>query len=209
MSRSKSSRTIVVASVVIAALALLTTSAQASVRTAPAKPASGSISLNFGPSSVQQMFKAGVFIYGSSDVSVGMSDSMSLGAIVPLLGESTATATTLIQTDGEVGGIDFFNGPGGTTAGIGSIVVRRTGGTGVITGDVIGPFSQETGQFDETMPVFSLSSVRTTRSTTGWKMTAKMALTDRGATTLNTLLKTTVFQGGVQIGSFGADVKAG
>ena len=40
-------------------------------------------------------------------------------------------------------------------------------------------------------------------------MTAKMTLTDRGATALNTLLKTTFFREGTPVGSFNADVKAG
>ena len=155
------------------------------------------------------MFKAGVFIYGSSDVSVRMSDSTALSAIVPLNGASTSTPTTLIQVDGEAGGIDFFNGPEEATAGIAGLAIRRTGTTGMITGRVIGPYSAEAGQFDETLPVFSLSSVRTTRSTTGWKMTAKMTLTDRGATALNTLLKTTFFREGTPVGSFNADVNAG
>lgn len=209
MSRSTGSRTITVAAVLVAALALLTTPAQASARTAPAKPATGSIVLTFGPSYVQQMFKAGVFIYGSSDVSVRMSNSTALSAIVPLNGASTSTPTTLIQVDGEAGGIDFFNGPGEATAGIAGLAIRRTGTTGMITGRVIGPYSAEAGQFDETLPVFSLSAVRSTRSNSGWKMTAKMTLTDRGATTLNTLLKTNFFRGGTPVGSFNADVNAG
>ena len=41
------------------------------------------------------------------------------------------------------------------------------------------------------------------------KMTAKMTLTDRGATALNTLLKTTFFREGTPVGSFNADVNAG
>ena len=145
MSRSTGSRTIAVVAVLVAALALLTTPAQASARTAPAKPVTGSIVLTFGPSYAQQMFKAGVFIYGSSDVSVRMSDSTALSVIVPLNGASTSTPTTLIQVDSEAGGVDFFNGPGEATAGIAGLAIRRTGTTGMINGRVIGPYSAEAG----------------------------------------------------------------
>lgn len=209
MTRRIGRRAIAVAIVAIVGLAVLVTPARASVPTAPTSAATGSFSFSFGPSYVQQMFKAGVFIYGASEVSVSMSDSMSLTARVPVNGASTATPTSSIQVDGEVGGIEFFNGPGATSAGMNSFVIRRTGSTGSVTGTLVGPFTKENGQFSETMPLFTLSSVRTTKSNSGWTMTAKMALTDRGASTLNTLLTTTFFKAGVRVGSFDAEVTGG
>ncbi len=180
--------------------------AHATERTATLVDARGAVNIELGPSFVQQMFKAGVFIYGSSDVRLGLGDNLSMQVYFPLNGTSKASPTTVIKVDRETGGMDFFNGPMGTTAGLAALVVRRTGSTGFITGKLIGPYSMETGQFAETMPVFAMSSAHTKASGAGWTMTAFLSLTDQGAATLNTLLETNFFQAGARIGSLNADV---
>ena len=209
MARRSHRRALGLVAAVLAGLLLSATPGQAAVQSPSAKPATGSVQLAFGPTFVQQMFTAGVFIYGASSVTVRMGDSGSLSATFPPGGRSTAAPTSLIRTDGENGGLTFINGPAGATAALGSLVVRRTGGTGVVTGEIVGPFSSDTRQFAQTMPVFTLSSARAKASGSGWSMTAHMALTDQGAATLNTLLSTSIFRAGARIGSLSADVSTG
>ncbi len=189
-------------------LLLVAGPARANERSARFTNPSGGIDIVLSPSYVQQMFKAGVFIYGSSDVEIGLGDSLSMRVYFPLNGTSKSTPTRLIQVDGETGGMDFYNGPKGTTASLNAPVVRRTGSTGFITGTLIGPFSTESGQFEKTMPVFAMSSARAKTSGTGWTMTAALTLTEQGAETLNTLLETSFFQAGAPIGSLSADVRS-
>lgn len=185
---------------------LASNSARATERVVTPVKASCEVEIVLGPSFIQKMFKAGVFIYGSSSVGVAMGGNQSLSASFPLEGTSNAAPTSLIQVDGETGGMDFFNGPAGATASLNAPVVSRTGSTGFITGTFVGPFSIETGQFAETMPVFAMSSARAKASGTGWTMTAALTLTEQGAATLNTLLKTNFFQAAARIGSLNADV---
>lgn len=194
--------------VAISAMGLLLTSSplHATERTEKLVDARGEVDLVLGPSFVQQMFKACMFIYGSSDVRLGLGDNQSMRVYFPLKGTSKASPTTVIKVDDETGGMDFFNGPAGATASLVAPVVRRTGSTGFITGTLIGPYSKETGQFAETMPVFAMSSARTKASGTGWTMTANLSLTDQGASTLNTLLATNYFQAGARVGHLDAEV---
>ncbi len=189
-------------------LLLASSPALATEQSAPPTTVRGSVSIVLGPSFVQQMFKAGIFIYGSSSVGVAMGGNQSLSASFPLEGTSKATPTSLIQVDGETGGMDIFNGPMGTTAGLDALVVRRTGSTGFITGNVIGPFSMESDQFNETIPLFAMSSARVKTSGTGWTLTSALTVTEQGAATLNTLLRSTFFQAGARIGSLRADVNS-
>ncbi|NQW72757.1 MAG: hypothetical protein HQ453_08495 [Actinobacteria bacterium] len=182
---------------------------RAAEQSAPPTKALGNVNIVLGPSFVQQMFKAGLFVYGSSSVRVAMSGNQSLSVTFPLDGTAKATPTSLIQVDGEAGGMDFYNGPMGSTAGLAALVVRRTGSTGFISGTLIGPFSMESGQFEKTMPVFAMSSARAKTSSTGWTMTATLTLTEQGAETLNTLLETSFFPGGARIGSLRSEVRSG
>jgi len=190
-------------------LLLVAGPARAAEQSAPPTKALGNVNIVLGPSLVQQMFKAGLFVYGSSSVGVAMSGNQSLSVTFPLDGTAKAAPTSLIQIDGETGGMDFYNGPMGSTAGLTALVVRRTGSTGFITGTIIGPFSTQSDQFEETMPVFAMSSARAKTSGTGWTMTATLTITDQGAATLNTLLETNVFQPGARIGSLRSDVRSG
>ena len=188
---------------------LLASPTQAAEPLASPTKVSGSVVLEMSSSLVQQMFKAGLFIYGSSSVSVVMGDGGSLSADFPLAGRSSATPTTLIRVDSETGGISFYNGPAVATAGLTSLVVRRTGSAGVVNGRILGPFSQDSAQFDQTMPVFAMSVARAKTSSTGWTMTANLSLTEQGAAAFDTLLNTTVFHAGDQFGSLNADVRSG
>ena len=181
--------------------------ARAAEGRAAASQATGSVTLDFGPSFVRQMFAGGLFMYGASSVSVGMGDSGDLAATFPLAGGSSATPTTLIRVDGETGGLTIFNGPAQTTASLTSLVVRRSGDVGGVVARILGPLTPGL-HYDQTMPTFALSSVRTKTSSTGWTMTAHMAVTERGAAALNTLLRTSIFRAGERIGSLRAEVGA-
>ena len=150
---------------------LVASPTRANERSARFTNPSGGIDIVLGPPYVQQMFRAGVFVYGSSDVELGLGDDLSMRVYFPLKGTSKAAPTSLIQVDGETGGMDFYNGPNGTTASLHAPVVRRTGSTGFTTGTVIGPFSTETGQFEKTKPVFAMSSARAKPSSTGGRWT--------------------------------------
>lgn len=166
----------------------------------------GVVSITFNDAFVQQMFKAGVFMYGSSEVGVYLSDSGSLTAQFPMTGQSSNRPTTALSVDGEVGGLSLYNGPAEATAGILGITIRRTGTTGVVNARVIGPYSAESGQFSQAMTVFTLSAARAKRTSSGWTMRGTLTLTAQGASTLNTLLKTTVFTTGGPVGSMDAAV---
>lgn len=168
--------------------------------------AQGSLSITFNPQVVQQLFKAGVFMYGASSVGVVRSDSGSLSAEIPLDGQWTGTPTSRIAMDPETGGIDIINGPAEASAGVGSIVVRRTGSTGRVMATVVGPFSMESGQFSQTLALFTMSSAKAARTRCGWTTQARLTLTPEGASVLNTLAKTTAFTPGIQTGSLDATV---
>jgi len=168
----------------------------------------GSVAIMFSESVVPELFKAGVFMYGAESVEVSMGNSGALAASFPLTGDSTSRPTTSISVDGEVGGISFYNGPAEATAGLGSLVVRRTGRTGTVTGKLIGPFSMESGQFAKTMTVFTISGATARRTSSGWQMQGTLTLTADAASTLNTLLKTTVFTASAPIGEIFAQVQS-
>ena len=170
------------------------------------RTAESAVSITFGDAFVQQLFKAGVFMYGSSEVAVYMSDSGSLTAEFPLTGQSSNSPTRVMTVDGEVGGLSLYNGPAEATAGLLGIGVRRTGTTGIVNARVIGPYSAESGQFSQTMTVFAISAARAKRTSSGWTMRGNLALTAQGASTLNTLLKTTVFTTETPIGTLDAAV---
>jgi hypothetical protein len=168
----------------------------------------GAVSIMFSESVVPQLFKAGVFMYGAESVEVAMSNSGALYASYPLIGDSTSRPTTSIAVDGEVGGITFYNGPAEATAGLGSLVVRRTGRTGTVTGKLIGPFSMESGQFSKKLTVFTISQATARKTSSGWEMQGTVTLTADAASTLNTLLKTTVFSASAPIGEISAAVRS-
>ena len=123
------------------------------------RTAQSAVDITFGDAFVQQMLKAGVFMYGSSEVAVYMSDSGWLTTDFPLTGESSNRPTRAMTVDGEVGGLFLYNGPAEATAGLLGIGVRRTGTTGIVNARVIGPYSAESGQFSQTMTVFAISAV--------------------------------------------------
>lgn len=168
----------------------------------------GAVSIMFSESVVPQLFKAGVFMYGAESVEVAMGNSGALVASYPLIGDSTSRPTTSITVDGEVGGITFYNGPAEATAGLGSLVVRRTGRTGTVTGKIIGPFSTESGQFSKKMTVFTISRATARKTSSGWEMQGTVTLTADAASTLNTLLKTTVFTASAPIGEISGEVRS-
>ena len=168
----------------------------------------GSVEISFDPAFVTSMFKAGVFCYGASEVTVYFSDSGSLAGVFPLSGQSRAKATTRITVDPEVGGMSFFNGPAQATAGLLSIAVRRTGATGTLTGRIIGPFSKESGQFSKTVTLFTISQAVAKGSGGRWTMDGTLTLTADGASTLNSLLQTTVFVPSAPVGTLSATVGA-
>ena len=170
------------------------------------RTAESAVNITFDDAFVQQMFKAGVFMYGSSEVGVYMGDSGALSAEFPLTGQSSNRPTIAMSVDGEVGGLSLYNGPAEATAGLLGIAVRRTGTTGIVNARVIGPYSSESGQFSQTMTVFAISAAQAKRTPSGWTMRGTLTLTAQGASTLNTLLKTTVFTTGGPIGSLDAAV---
>lgn len=166
----------------------------------------GAVNVVIGEAFVQQLFKAGVFMYGASEVTVAMGDSGALTVTFPLTGASTTRPTTAIAVDPEAGGLSLFNGPAQATAGFGNIVIRRTGTTGTVMARVVGPYSAESGQFDKTLTIFTISAARAKRTSHGWTMRGTLALTAEGASTLNTLLKTNVFTAAPTFASLDADV---
>ncbi len=202
------SRVIGFAVVVALGMSVLAVPSQAAVPAAKPKAVGGNVELIFGPSFVSQMFKAGVFFYGASSVAVGQGDDGSLGAEFPLRGQSTATGTRRIDVDGEIGGISWYNGPAEALAGLGELVIRRAGAVGTVTAGIYGPYSAETGQFSQTLTVFTLSRVRTKATKKGWDMMGQLTMTAEAAGILNELLKTDVFQPGVRVGTLVSEVKS-
>jgi hypothetical protein len=188
----------------VAATAALITPAQAGLPSAPAR-ATGDVMIILDDSFQAPMFKGGVFIYGASEVSVALGDSGQLSAIFPLNGMATATSK-VITVDPESGGLEFFNGPAGASAGLGSLVIRRSGSTGTILGRINGPYSTDAGQYSQTMPVFAMTAIRTRKQGSGWLMQANLTITGDAATAMNTLLKTSVFTPGTKMGVLMATV---
>ena len=90
-------------------LLLVAGPARAAEQSAPPTKALGNVNIVLGPSLVQQMFKAGLFVYGSSSVGVAMSGNQSLSVTFPLDGTAKAAPTSLIQIDGETGGMEGVN----------------------------------------------------------------------------------------------------
>ena len=168
----------------------------------------GSVDVTFDPAFVEAMFKAGVFMYGASEVTVHLSDSGSLSGSFPLTGQARARATSSVIVDPEVGGLSLYNGPAQLSAGLGSLVLRRTGTTGTVTATIVGPFSTQTGQFQKTMTVFTISQAAAAGSTKRWTMNGTITMTREAADTLNSLLKTTVFTADAPMGTVGAAVRA-
>lgn len=204
MLRSPVVRALAPMALAVAAIAVLITPAQAALPSAPAR-ATGDVMIILDDSFQGPMFKGGVFMYGASEVSVALGDSGQLSAIFPLNGMATATSKTIV-VDPETGGLEFFNGPAEASAGLGSLVIRRSGSTGTITGRISGPYSADAGQYSQTMPVFVMTAVRTSKQGGGWVMQANLALTGDAATALNTLLKTSVFTPGTKMGVLMATV---
>lgn len=168
----------------------------------------GSVTITFDPDVVEQMFKVGAFIYGSSEVSAYLSDSGSLSGSFPLTGSARARQSTLITVDPEVGGLTIYNGPAGTRAGLTSIVVKRTGSTGVVNAKIVGMFSPTDGQFSKNLTAFTITKAQTKKTSRGWQMDGTLTMTADAASTLNTLLKATVFTAGSPIGTLEATVGA-
>lgn len=196
----------------VAAAAACTVGGGVAVGPAAAQPkpvavTDGAVNITFGPSEVQRLFKAGVFMYGASSVNVIMSDSGSLTATFPLGGESTTVPTTRMAVDPEIGAISTYNGPAEARAGVGSIVIRRTGTTGVVNASIVGPYSNETGQSVENVTLFTLSGVKVRQSSCEWTLSGRSALTQQAAASLNALLKTTVFTAGSRVGNVTAEVR--
>jgi hypothetical protein len=109
--------------------------------------------------------------------------------------------------DGEVGGISFYNGPAEATAGLGQPGRAAHWPDGRGRRKFIGPFSMESGQFAKTMTVFTISGATARRTSSGWQMQGTLTLTADAASTLNTLLKTTVFTASAPIGEISAQVQ--
>ena len=188
--------------------ATLITSSPAQARASATPSTRGTVAVTFDPAFVQAMFKAGVFMYGSSEVTVYMGDSGALSGSFPLDGQSRARATSSITVDPEVGGLTLYNGPAQSLAGISSLVVRRAGATGTVTAKITGPFSMQNGQFEKTLVTFTISQASARGTPQRWTMNGTISLTRDAADTLNTLLKTTVFVADAPIGTLGAAVKA-
>lgn len=205
MNVRRASRTLAAVALAVGLTGSLAASAQAAQPASDAKNR-GSVTIVFDETLVPQLFKAGVFMYGAESVSVARGNSGALSLTFPLEGTSTSKPTTAITVDGEVGGISFINGPAEVTAGLISVSVRRTGRTGVVNGEIIGPFSTESGQFEKKMQVFTMSAATARRTAKGWRMDATLTLTPQAATTLNTLLKTTVFTSSAPSGELQAEV---
>ena len=132
------------------------------------------------PSLQAHVFTAGIFMYAARRVSAALGYVGQLSAIFPLNGVATATSKTIV-VDPETGGLEFFNGPAETSAGLGSLVIRRSGSTGTITSRISGPYSAHAGQYSQTMPVFATTAVRTRKRGSGWVMQANLALTGDSA----------------------------
>ena len=166
----------------------------------------GFVSLYFSSTYTAKLFKAGVFFYGNNDAQAQMGDSNGLAAVFPLLeGSSVGWLKKKISVGSGNGNINLFNGPAETTAGLSSIVIRQAGDTGTIHARLVGPWSQQSGQFSQSLPVFTLAKVRIKTTTTGWNMKAQMSMTNRGADTLNKLLDTRFFQGGQRVGTLSTE----
>jgi hypothetical protein len=162
----------------------------------------GFVSLYFSPKYTAKLFKAGVFFYGNNNAQAQMGDSNGLAAVFPLLkGSSVGWRKNKISVGSGNGNINLFNGPAETTAGLDSLVIRQAGDTGTIHARLLGTYSQQGGQFSQSLPVFTLAKVRIKTTATGWNMKAQMSMTHRGADTLNKLLDTRFFQGGQGVGT--------
>lgn len=166
----------------------------------------GYVTVTFSETVVPTLFKAGVFMYGAESVQVSQGNSGALSANFPLQGQWKARPMNFIRVDGETGGISFYNGPAEATAGLSITVVRRSGQTGTVTGTIVGPFTKETGQFTKTLTVYTISKATVRRTSGGWQLQGTLTLTADAASTLNTLLKTTVFTAGSPIGEIYAGV---
>ena len=162
----------------------------------------GYVELAFGPKYTAKLFKSGVFFYGNNNAQAQMGDSGGLGAVFPLSeGSSVGWLKKKISVGSENGNISLFNGPAETTAGLDSLVIRQAADTGTIHARLLGTYSQQGGQFSQSLPVFTLAKVRIKTTATGWNMKAQMSMTHRGADTLNKLLDTRFFQGGERVGT--------
>lgn len=167
----------------------------------------GSMGITLSPEAVAQLFKAGVFVYNVSEVTVGMSDSGSLTIATPLDGQWKGKPATSVAQDPETGAATVYHGTAGTRIGIGSLAIRRTGSTGTVRAQLIGPYSMETGQqWSRTLTLFTMSKASGKQRRCGWSMEGTITLTPEAAAILNERLQTTVFSAAAPMGEASAGV---